>query len=192
VVRYRDVDDEQRSSDSLDVRTEIAERRDEFSLEGVDASVQAGSGSRLEVAVTNTLDEPMTDVSAKLYTESPLSSGDDEAFVERLEPGQTVTFVFDVSASGSALTKAYPVQMDFRYENADGDTEISDTYQLPVSVTVEERGSGVPVSLPGAGALVLVVVGGVALAYRRRRRRGGDGESERVTKSAGEGGDGDE
>jgi len=167
VVRYRDVDDEQRSSDTLDVRTTIAEQRDEFDLEPVNATVQVGSSSRLEVRVTNTLDEPVTDVSAKLYTESPLSSDDDEAFVGRLEPGQSTTFVFDLSASGSALVKAYPVQLDFRYEDAGGDTQISDTYQLPVNVMPREQQSSFPLPIVG-GVLLLVIVGAGVVLYRRR------------------------
>jgi uncharacterized membrane protein len=132
----------------------------------------AGSSGTLELRVRNTLEEPVTDVSAKLYVEDPITSGDDEAFVERLEPGQTATLTFEVGAARSAIEKPYPIQVDFRYDDADGDTLISDTYQLPVTVEVRERGSGLPLPLVGAGVALLAVVGGV-LYWRRRN---GDGE----------------
>jgi hypothetical protein len=166
-VEYRDLDDEPRTSDDLDVRAQVGERRDEFDVVALDATLTAGSSGQLRLAVTNTLEEPVTDVSAKLYLEEPLSSSDDEAFVERLAPGETATLTFEAGATGGAVAKDYPVQVDVRYDDADGDTLISDTYQLAVGVAVSERGSGLPVTLLGAGAAALVVVGGV-LAWRRR------------------------
>jgi hypothetical protein len=167
-VRYRDVDDEQRTSDELETQVRIAESRDEFDIETINATVTAGGSSRLEVRVTNRLDEPVSDVSGKLYTESPLDSADDEAYVQRLEPGQSAVMVFDISSGGSALEKDYPAEIDFRYDEADGDTVISDTYSIPVSVTQPEQRSSFPlVPALGGGLLLVVVVLGVLL-YRRR------------------------
>jgi hypothetical protein len=191
-VRYRDVDDEQRTSDSLDVRTQVAERRDEFDVGALNGTVVAGSSGTLELRVTNTLDEPVTDVSAKLYVEDPITSEDDEAYVQRLEPGQTATLVFEVGASGSAIEKDYPVQVDFRYDDVDGDTLISDTYQLPVTVEIRERGSSLPLPLVGAGVALLVVVAGV-LYWRRRGDGDGDGDGDAASTGTGPGpGDGGE
>jgi hypothetical protein len=175
-VRYRTVDDERRTSDDLDVQTRVAESRDEFDVGAVNGTVTAGSSGRLQLRVTNTLDEPVTDVSAKLYVEDPITSDDDEAYVERLGPGQSTTLVFEVGAAGSAIEKSYPVQVDFRYDDADGDTLISDTYQLPVTVEVRERGSSVPLPLIGVGAALVVVVAGVL--YWRRRGDDGDGDGD--------------
>jgi hypothetical protein len=168
-VEYRDVDDEQRTSDSLDARVDVGERRDEFSLEALDTQVEAGSDGRLRVRVTNTLDEPLSDISAKLYVESPLSSSDDEAFVGGLDAGETEEVVFQLGASGSALEKTYPVQVDFRYDDADGDTRISDTYQVPIQVQIPEENGSLPVPLPViVVVVVLVVAAGAAVVYRRR------------------------
>jgi hypothetical protein len=187
-VRYRSVDDEQRTSDDLDVQTRVAESRDEFDVGTVNGTVVAGSSGLLQLRVTNTLDEPVTDVSAKLYVEDPITSEDDEAYVDRLAPGQSTTLTFEVGAGGSAIEKSYPVQVDFRYDDADGDTLISDTYQLPVTVEVRERGSALPVPLPlvGVGVALVVVVAGVLYW----RRRGGDGEGDGA--DAGTGADGGE
>lgn len=168
-VRYRNTDNVQRTTDQLEVQTEVAEQSPEFDVEPVDATVAAGSGGELRLEVTNTREEVLTDISAKIYAESPLSTSDDEAFIERLEPGETREIVFDVSAGGSALEKTYPMKLDFRYDDSEGDTVISDTYQLPIEVT-EQSGGGLPVPVI-VGALVVVAAGGYVV-YRRRQ----DGE----------------
>jgi hypothetical protein len=173
-VDYRDIDDERRTSDSLDALVDVGERRDEFSLEALDTQIEAGSDGRLRVEVTNTLDEPLSDISAKLYVEEPLSSSDDEAFVGQLEPGATAEVVFQLGASGSALEKTYPVQVDFRYDDADGDTRISDTYQLPMQVQLPEDDGSLPVPLPVIVALVALIVVAVAVVVYRRRNGGSD------------------
>ena len=74
--------------------------------------------------------------------ETLLTSSDDEAFIDRLESGETETITFAISAGGSALSKSYPVSLDFQYDDADGDTLLSDTYQVPVTVEEPEGGEG--------------------------------------------------
>ena len=141
---------------------------DAFGLEVTGASVPAGESTQLEVEVTNNGNEVYTDISAKLFAEDPLSSGDDEAFISRLEPGQSETVVFDVGAGSGALVKTYPLSMDFRYDDSDGDTITSDTYRLPVDVTSnsDDGGGGLPVLPLALVALVVVAIG--AYIYRRR------------------------
>lgn len=167
-VQYRDLEDERRTSDTIDVRTEIGEKRDEFGLDGVNTTLQAGASGQLELRVTNNREVPLRDISAKLYTESPLSTSDDEAFVSELAPGESTTVVFALAVGNGALEKVYPAQVDFRYEDDSGESQISDTYQVPVQVTVEEGGGGLPISLPVLGVLVVVILAVGGLVYRRR------------------------
>jgi hypothetical protein len=67
---------------------------------------------------------------------------------------------FELSAAGSALTKDYPLSVDFQYHQPDGDTRLSDTYEVPVEVA-EADGGGTPLGLVG-GALgaALALIGG--------------------------------
>ena len=163
-VQYRNADDQQRESDTVDIRADVGPDADDFALDTNGTSVSAGDSTRLEVEVTNNGDDVYTDISAKLFAESPLSANDDEAFIARLEPGESETVVFSVGASSGALAKTYPLSMDFQYDAEDGDTLTSDTYRLPVDVTEDSDGGGLPV-VPIAVALVLLVVG--VYAYRR-------------------------
>ena len=164
-VRYRNADNVQQRSGSIDVQTTVAEKSPEFRVERVNSSVNAGGSGELRLRVTNTRDERFSDISAKLYAESPITTSDSEAFIDSLGPNESKEIVFSVAASGSALEKDYPVKLDFKYDDAEGDTTISDTYQVPVSVS-ERNGGGV--SLPIVAVVALLAVGGGLVYYRRR------------------------
>lgn len=168
VVRYRDTDDDVRRSDPLDARVEVGPRQDVFSVEPVSATFDAGAAAVLELRVTNTGEEPVTDVSAKLFTDDPLSSSDDEAFIDRLGPGDSTTIRFALTAAGDALAKVYPVSIDFQYDDAEGDTRLSDSHDVPVEVVETQEADGPPVAVIGGAAAVLVVLVGGLWYWRRR------------------------
>jgi len=165
-VSYRDQDNAARASGAIPTQVAVGPQTAEFDVEPVDGTLSAGSGGEFRLTITNTREYTVSDVSAKIYTDSPLSTSDDEAFIDELEPGESTTIVFQLSAGGSATAKTYPVKMDFQYDDDQGDTIISDTYQIPVDVTA---GSGGLPILPIL--LVVILVGGAAggvLYYRRR------------------------
>ena len=165
-LRYRSPDDDLITSDQKDVRVQVRQETPEFDVQPVNATLSTGSDGEFQLRVTNTRDQPLTDISAKIYAEEPLSTSDSEAFVKRLGPGEAKTVSFGLSASGSALEKTYPLKLDFQYDNAQGETKISDTYQVPVQVTNESNGS---LSLPlvlGAALLVGLVVAGYLYVRR--------------------------
>ena len=165
-VNYWDQENTKLQSDTLPARVGVSQGTPEFDVDPINATFSAGSGGEFELTVTNTRDYAVSDVSAKIYMDSPLSSSDDEAFIERLEPGESQTIRFQLSADNGATAKTYPVKMDFQYDEPDGDTIISDTYQVPVQVT-ERSGGGLPI-LPIAGVLVVLLAGGGYLYYRRQ------------------------
>jgi len=165
-ANYRDGDGDRRTSDELDVRNVVGPEADVFDLSVRNATITAGGGGLLEVTVTNADDEAVSDVSAKLFADSPISTTDDEDFLQTLEPGESRTMVFGVGAAGAAHEKTYPVSLDFRYDEADGDTALSDTYRLPVAVVEPESGGGLPV----VPIVVLVLIALAAGGYYRYRR----------------------
>lgn len=165
-VAYRNEEDEQRLFEDIAVTADVAESRDAFLVDVEGDEVAAGSESLINVTVTNNLDEPVSDVEAKLFTDSPLGGGDNDGYIESLSPGETATVSFRVSADAGATPRTYPLQMDFRYDDAEGTSKLSDTYRTAIAVTAAES-DGPPWLLVG-GLVVLVVAGGAAL-YRRRR-----------------------
>jgi hypothetical protein len=170
-LQYDDTDGDARQSDALYARHEIGPKRQVFEVDS-DVSVAAGGSTTMELEVTNNGEQELTDVTAKLFADSPITVDDDEAFVDSVPAGETRTLTFSISAAGSATPKDYPVSMDFQYTEPDGDTKLSETYQIPVRVTEREGGgllSTFPVGIGGVGigALVLLL-GGIGFAVRSR------------------------
>jgi hypothetical protein len=166
-VQYRDPQGTQRTGDAIDAPASVAESRDEFAVHVVNGSFEAGDADTLTLAVTNNRETAVREVSAKLFLDAPLSSSDDEGFIDELAAGETKEVTFDLAVDGAALTgKTYPASVDFRYETDEGDTLISDTYRVPIQATAP--GGGVPLGL--VGVVALGAVGLVAAVYIRRNR----------------------
>jgi hypothetical protein len=165
-LRYEDDGGDTVTTDPIYARGTVAQQRDVFGVE-TDASLAAGSSGVVEVQVTNNGDEPVSGVTAKLFADDPISASNDEAFAEELAPGETTTLKFQLGAAGGAIAKPYPVSLDFQYTEPDGDTKISDSYQVAVDVTGGGGGgflSVMPAGLTGTGLGLGVVLslGGLA------------------------------
>jgi len=164
-ARYRNPAGDREQSDTLEVEAGIAPDSPEFDVDAANASIGAGQSDTIQVTVTNTRDVALTEVSAQLFADSPISADDDEAFVPELGPGESATLTFSIASDSGALTKSYPPSLDFEYTEPDGDTVLSDTYKVAIDVTDPSSG-GVPV-----GLVSVVTLGGVvgAIVWYRRR-----------------------
>ena len=167
-VQYRNEDGETRRYDELAVDTEVGPERDRFSVAIENRTIDAGGTRTVEVAVTNNLEEPASDVEARLFADDPLETGDtDTGYVQSLGPGETTTMRFELTTTGSATAgSTYPVSLDFRYDDVDGDSQLSDTYRVPIEVTASE-GGGLPVPVIVVALLVVATAG--LVIYRRRQ-----------------------
>lgn len=164
-VRYRNDENELRRYEDVEVAYAVDEERDDFGVEVVDREVTAGSTTTFDIVVTNNLDEPVSDVEARLFADSPLDSPEDEGFAESLAPGESTNMTFTLAAEGGATAKTYPVSMDFRYDDGDGDSTLSDTTRVAVRVVQSE--GGFPFGIVLGVVAALTVVGGAAY-YRQR------------------------
>mgnify|MGYP002762219775 FL=1 len=168
-VQYRNLDNELRAYQKVDALAEVDQRRDRFLISIEDKELTAGESRRLEVEVTNNLNQSVTDVDARLFTEDPLNSDNDEGYIESLAPGESTTIVFELNAGGSATAKTYPISFDFQYNDADGRSKLSDTSQVAMTITESEGGSS---SLSIIGVIAVIAMVGTAIgavAYIRRR-----------------------
>lgn len=164
-VDYLNSEGEERESDDMRAQVDVEPERDRFTLDPVAATVEAGSGGELVVAITNNGETPVRNVNAKLFTDAPISASDDEAFVTELGPGETAEMTFGVGAAGGALEKAYPVNLDFQYD-LDGDTKLSKTYTVAVDVTTPADSGGLPLPYIAGGVVVVLAIIGYVL-FRR-------------------------
>jgi hypothetical protein len=166
-VDYQNERGDDRTSSTLRRAVEVAEQRDRFTVEPVDATLEQGGSETVTLRVTNNGAERLTEVSVKTYFTDPLGSSDDEAFVPALDPGESTEIQVAANAGGDALTKQYPVSVDVQYTMPDGDTELSNTHTVAVDVVPgDESGGGLPIPVI-VGAVVVVCIG--AVVWRRGR-----------------------
>ncbi len=164
-VQYRNADLEQRLYEDVELGVDVAPKRDQFLVDVLDREIEAGADKLVDVEVTNNLDQTVTDVEARLFANDPLDSDDDEGFIEKLDPGETVTLTFELEADGSATAKTYPVSFDFRYDDERGTSTLSDTTRVSIQVT--EASDGFPWLVVGLIVLTAIGAGAGAYAYRR-------------------------
>lgn len=179
---YEDADGDRKRADPKTVRVDIKPERAVYEVEPIDTTVPAGETRSVTLRLTNTDSETVSSVNAKAYTDAPISIPDDSAFVSELKPGASTTLSFQVAVPGTALTKDYPISVDFQYDEADGDTKLTDAADVPITVvegtTFWENlvGTVEAIDVPKTG-----LMGGVAgigitglgfaslVAYKRRR-----------------------
>ncbi|MDB2239876.1 COG1361 S-layer family protein [Halorubrum ezzemoulense] len=162
------------TSDALDAVVDVAPEADVFAVSPAEpnatdpSAVTPGSTVQYHAVVRNTGPEPISNVQAKLFVDSPLSSSDDEAFVTSLDPGEATTVTFEVEVDGGATPKTYAAAVDFRYDDADGDEQLSDTYRLPVEVVTADDSGALSSPLGIVALLGVLAVGGVVVWQRGR------------------------
>lgn len=148
-------------------RVVVDERRGEFGVEADEARVAGGESRTLVLTITNERPETLSNVDARLYTDDPLSTNDDEAFVDELAPGESAELRFQISAADGANAKTYPVELDFQYDTESGKSKLSRTYQQPVEVVQPTEDDGGLSFAPVVGAIALLA--GLGVVRRRRR-----------------------
>lgn len=165
-VEYENADGDVRSlSTPLRQSLAVESERDRFVVVDTNTSVTPGGSETLSVTLRYRGEDPVSNANAKLFTSDPLSSSDDGAYLGSVEPGETVTTQFAVSASDDALPKQYDSAVEVRYEEPDGDTRFSGTLTVGIPVSESESG-GFPV-LPAAAVALLVLGGAGTVIYRR-------------------------
>lgn len=164
-TRYRNPAGDERLDDANDLTVQVGDQRDAFEISTVDGTFEQGESGLVEVELENTRDERVENVRAKLFTDDPLSSDDDEAFVDALEPGESTTLVFALDVDDGAIPKGYPLSIDVQYDDERGQTQLTGTYRAAVDVT-DSDGDGIPLQLILLGGLV--AAGGVAVLFRTK------------------------
>ncbi|AWB26274.1 COG1361 S-layer family protein [Halococcoides cellulosivorans] len=151
-ARYRGSRDDRHETDARDLLVDVGAERDAFDVAVANGSFAPGESGPFAVTITNRRNETLSNVQAKLFTDDPLGSGDDSAFVTELAPGESATLRLDLSVASGASAKTYAASMDFRFDDSRGDSELSDTYRVPVRVERESSG-GLPLWLVPMGLL---------------------------------------
>lgn len=163
VIAYEDERGNDREA-TTSTQVEVDPESEEFSVEPVNATVESGATDTVDLEITNEGEEDVTNLNAQLFADSPISAENDQAYAADLAAGESVVLSFDLSAE-SGTTGTYPLDVDFSYDDGEGETRLSEQYQVPVEVT-EPEDDGISGWAIGAAGIGLVIVG-VAFGVRR-------------------------
>lgn len=165
-----DYDDDNTDVKQSALSVEIDENRNLFQVESVDGQIEAGASKTIQVDVTNTLNEDVSNLDAEFGASGPISVSQDNAFISSLSSDETTSLNVQISADSGAVLNTYPLEVDFQYEESDGTERLSKVYSVPVDVQEPTEDSGnSTVILVGVGVVVLIIVG--LIVYFRDRIR---------------------
>ncbi|MCX9012239.1 MAG: hypothetical protein OIN66_14105 [Candidatus Methanoperedens sp.] len=106
----------------------------DFEIIKTNGSLYQGREDTIEIDIKNTGEEAAKGAMAIINPGDPLSTTDDKAFLNTIEPGGTAAARFKVKADSKSLPKSYSIDTVLRYETPEGDIRYSSTLQAPVEV----------------------------------------------------------
>lgn len=139
----------------------------DFEITKVEGSMKSGEKkSEITVTYKNIGEDPVTDAIARLSIFKPFSSTDDQAYIGDLEPGAQKKVRFRLDVDSDATPKEYGVNSEIKYLDVNGDTVISESMKIPVTVEPAARSMLVPVL-----AVVAVLAAAGGYLYRKRQKK---------------------
>ena len=120
----------------------------------------------VEATYKNIGDDPISDAVARLSIFKPFSSTDDQAYIGALGPGEEKTVVFRIDVDSDATPKGYGINSEIKYTDINGDTVISESMKIPVSV----KAATASLLLPAIVILIIIVAAG-GYMYRRKPKK---------------------
>ncbi|MFA4849769.1 MAG: S-layer protein [Methanoregula sp.] len=133
-----------------------------FSVTSAPARVIPGSDNVITVEYRNNGDTTAYNSQARISAVDPFTSSDDTAYVGDIKPGDNVTARYQVSAGDEAEIKTYLLDAEIRYRDALDNSQVSDTFKVPILVEPKPVSSGLASMLP---VLVLIVIIGIGAGY---------------------------
>lgn len=99
---------------------------------------------------------------ARISAVDPFKSSDDTSYLGDLKPGERATARYQIHAEDAAEIKTYLLDAEIRYRDALDNSQVSDTFKVPVLVEPKPASSELVSMLP---ALVLIVIIGIGAGY---------------------------
>jgi hypothetical protein len=113
----------------------------------------------------NTGEDPIRDAVARLSIFKPFSTTDDQAFIGTLQPGGEKTVVFRVDVDSDATPKEYGIISEIKYTDVNGDTMISESMKIPVTI------KATPSSLILPALIILIVIAAGGYMYKKKQKK---------------------
>jgi hypothetical protein len=166
LVNYRESYVYQKANQSLPIVI-VVKRQADFEIINASGTLSAGSKKGdVTVTYTNIGEDPIRDAVARLSIFKPFSSTDDQAFIGSMNPGENKTVVFRIDVDSDATPKEYGINSEIKYTDVSGDTVISESMKIPVTVVPAAQS----LLLPALAVLVVIVAAG-GYMYRKKQKK---------------------
>ena len=130
-----------------------------FTITSGMVQVVQGSQNVIQVEYQNSGTITAYNAQARLSAVEPFKSTDDTAYLGDLKPGETATARYQMSADDAAVVKDYTLDTEVRYRDALDNSQVSDTFNVPVQVQPKPASNGFMQVLPALGIIALICIG---------------------------------
>jgi hypothetical protein len=133
--------------------------------------VVRGSQGVIQVTYMNSGTATAFKAQARLSAVKPFTSNDDTAYLGDLKPGETGVARYQFSVDDNAAAKEYNLDTQVRYRDILDNSQVSDTFNVPVKVLEKPASNVVMQVLAAVGIIALVGCGaGYYLLVVRRKK----------------------
>lgn len=137
----------------------------DFDIVGSKADMKAGQKNGIiEVTYRNIGEDPAKNAIARLSLFKPFTSDRDQAYIGTLEPGEEKNVTFKVDVDKDATPKPFSINSEIKYTDLDGETIISDSMKIPISVNAAGASYMIPVII----LLILLMAAGSYIHKRKK------------------------
>jgi hypothetical protein len=133
-----------------------------FSVTSSPSRIVPGSDNVITVEYRNNGDTTAYHSQARISAVDPFTSSDDTTYIGDLKPGDTATARYQVHAGEEAEIRTYMLDAEIRYRDALDNSQVSDTFKVPVQVDPKPASQGLGSMLP---VVLIVAIIGIGAGY---------------------------
>ena len=142
-----------------------------FAISSGTVQVVQGSQSVIQVEYQNSGTTIAYHSQARLSVVEPFKSSDDTAYLGDLKPGDKATARYQVSVDDAAVDREYTLDTEVRYRDPMDNSQVSDTFNVPVQVQAKPASGGLMQVLAAVGFIALIGIGaGYYLLVMRKKK----------------------
>ncbi|MDD1757508.1 MAG: LPXTG cell wall anchor domain-containing protein, partial [Methanotrichaceae archaeon] len=139
----------------------------DFEITDTNGNLSVGAKKApIEVTYRNIGDQAVKDAIARLSIFKPFSSIDDQAYIGSLDPNETKTVTFRLDVESDATPKEYGINSEIKYTDINGDSVISESMKIPLTVTGTSRSLLLPILM----VLIILAAAGWYM-YKRKQKK---------------------
>jgi hypothetical protein len=140
-----------------------------FAITSGTVQVIQGSQSAIQVEYQNRGTAIAYHSQARLLAVEPFKSSDDTSYLGDLKPGEKATARYQISVDDAAVPREYTLDTEVRYRDALDNSQVSDTFNVPVQVQAKPSSGGLVLAAIGFNALIGIGAGYYLLVMRKKK-----------------------